>query len=232
AEVVTGDVLDPRTVAAALDGVDAVVHCAAVVAMQARRAQEVLDTNLRSVELVIGGAAHRGIGRITYISSVTTLFAPGPPICAESPLTASRSAYAKSKVDGERFVRALQGQGAPICTLYPPGVIGPDDPGLSEGNRAIRALLTQLMLDTATGFEAVDVRDLAAVIAAFVTRGQTGRHIVSGRYLPWPELIALFDELTGRRVRRIRLKNGACLRALGSLGDRINNIVPFDFPLS
>ena len=70
----------------------------------------------------------------------------------------------------------------------------------SEG---IRALLTQLMLGTATGFEAVDVRDHAAVIAAFVTRGQTGRHIVSGRYLPWPELIALFDELTGRRVRRI-----------------------------
>jgi dihydroflavonol-4-reductase len=231
AEVMTGDVVDPRAVAAALDGVDAVVHCAAVVATQARRAREVLDTNLRSVELVVGGAAHRGIDRITYISSVIALFAPGAPIDEHSPLGATRSAYAKSKVDSERFVRRLQEQGASICTLYPPGVIGPDDPGLSEGNHAIRAFLTQLMLDTATGFEVVDVRDLAAIIATSVTRGQPGRHIVSGRYLTWSELIALFDDLTGRRVRRVRIK-GARLRALGRLGDRINNIVPFDFPLS
>ena len=74
AEVTTGDVVDPRAVAAALDGVDAVVHCAAVVATQARRAREVLDTNLRSVELVVGGAAHRGIGRITYISKCHCAF--------------------------------------------------------------------------------------------------------------------------------------------------------------
>ena len=43
AEVMTGDVVDPRAVAAALDGVEGVVHCAAVVATQARRAREVLD---------------------------------------------------------------------------------------------------------------------------------------------------------------------------------------------
>src|SRR4051812_13634589 len=99
AELIVGDVLDPRAVAAALDGVDAVVHCAAVVATRACRAREVLDTNLRSVELVVGGAAHRGVSCITYISSVTALFAPGAPIDEHSALGATRSAYARSKVD-------------------------------------------------------------------------------------------------------------------------------------
>jgi len=231
AEVMVGDVVDPNAVAAALTGIDSVVHCAAVVSTQARRAREVLDTNVRAVELVVGGAAHRGVGSIIHISSVAALFAPGRPIDERAQLGVTHSAYAKSKADGERFVRGLQERGAPICTLYPPGVIGPDDTGLSECNHAVRAFLTQLMLDTSTGFEVVDVRDLAKVIAAFVVQGQSGRHIVSGHYLPWSELIALFDSLTGRRVRRVRL-DGARLRALGGLGDQIKKVVPFDFPLS
>ena len=80
AEVMVGDVIDPNAVAAALTGIDSVVHCAAVVSTQARRAREVLDTNLRAVELVVGGAAHRGVGSIIHISSVAALFEPGRPI--------------------------------------------------------------------------------------------------------------------------------------------------------
>lgn len=121
------------------------------------------------------------------------------------PPATPQGAYARSKADGERFVRALQDCGAPICILYPPGVVGPDDPGLPEGNHGIRALLTQLILETSTGFEALDARDLAAVIAAFLAGPQCGRHVVPGRYLPWPDMIALFDELTGRHVRRLRI---------------------------
>lgn len=227
----TGDATDPNAVAAALDGVDAVVHCAAVVATEARRAREILETNVRLVELVVGGAADRGIGRIVYISSVLALFAPGSPIDEHSRLSVARSAYAQSKAASEELVRTLQDQGAPICTLYPPATIGPDDPALSEANHAIRSFLTQLMLNTSTGVEVVDVRDIAALIAAFVSSGQSGRHVVSGRYLPWPDTIALLEDLTGRRVRRVRV-NGELLRALGRVGDLVNNVVSFDFPLS
>ena len=230
-DVMVGNVTDPRAVADALSGMAAVVHCAAVVSTQARRAREVLDTNLRAVELVVGGAANSGVPYITYISSATVLFAPGTPIDANRPPATPHGAYARSKADGERFVRALQDCGAPICILYPPGVVGPDDPGLSEGNHAIRALLTQLILDTATGFEALDARDLAAVIAAFLAGTQCGRHVVSGRYLPWPDMIALFDDLTGRQVRRLRTP-GSVMRAAGKVADRVNAVIPFDFPLS
>jgi nucleoside-diphosphate-sugar epimerase len=233
ADVVIGDVTDPAAVAKALDGVDAVVHCAAVVAIEARRAREVEDTNLRAVELVVGGAAERGVASIVYVSSLGALFAPGAPLCEASPIAAAESPYARSKADGEAYVRGLQSAGAPIRTVYPPGVIGPDDPGLSEGNHTVRAFLRELMVDTASGFEVVDVRDLAVLIAALVPHSTApGRYVVAGAYLDWRATIALMDELTGRRVRRVPV-NGAVLRFLGRVGDLVKQYVyAFDFPLS
>ncbi len=97
ADVVIGDVTDASVVAKALDGVDAVVHCAGVVAIEARRAHEVRDTNLRSVELVVGGAAARGVGAIVYVSSLGALFAPGAPLTEHSPIAAAKNPYAHSK---------------------------------------------------------------------------------------------------------------------------------------
>jgi nucleoside-diphosphate-sugar epimerase len=231
-EIVVGDVTDASAVAKALDGVDAVVHCAAVVAIEARRAHEVRDTNLRSVELVVGGAADRGVGAIVYVSSLGALFAPGAPLSEQSPIAAAQSPYARSKAEGEIYVRRLQASGAPIRTVYPPGIIGPDDPGLSEGNHTVGVFLNQLMADTSSGFEIVDVRDLAALIAALVEPSAApGRYVVSGAYLPWRDTIVLMDELTGRRVRRVRVP-GALLRRLGRLGDLVKHVFPFDFPLS
>src|SRR5262245_32148920 len=118
ADVVVGDVTDPAAVAKALDGVDAVVHCAAVVAIEARRAHEVESTNLRAVELVVGGAAERGVGSIVYVSSLGALFAPGAPLSEHSPIAQAHSAYARSKAEGEGYVRMLQDRGAPIRTVY------------------------------------------------------------------------------------------------------------------
>jgi len=232
-QVVQGDVTDPDAVARALDGCDALVHAAAVVALEASRRQEVLATNFRAVELAVGGAHERGFRSIVYVSSLGALFSPGgPPIAADAPLARGRSAYAVSKAEGERFVRALERAGAPIRSSYPPAVIGPGDPGLSEGNHTIRAFLRDLMVITSSGFSLLDVRDLARVHARLVDPGaQNGRYLIPGRFLSWAETVALMDEVTGRRVRRVRIP-GPLLRVLGRVGDLVKRVRPFDFPLT
>lgn len=232
-EVVQGDVTDARSAADALEGVDGVVHAAAVVSMDAHRADEVLETNLRGVENVVGGAWERGARAIVYVSSLGALFAPGAgPITEDSPITDAESAYGRSKAQSERYVRGLQERGAPIRSVYPPGIVGPDDPGLSEANHAVCVFLRDLMADTSSGFEVIDVRDLAALIAALLRpEVPPGRYVAPGHYLPWPELIALMDALTGRRVRRIPI-SGSLLRASGRVGDWLKHLYPFDFPLS
>lgn len=232
-DVVVGDVTDAGTVSRALEGCDAVLHAAAVVALEARRADEVLGTNRRGVENVVGGAHARGIESIVYVSSQGALWSPGKaPITADSPLATARSAYARSKAESEEFVRDLQARGAPIRCVYPCAVLGPDDPGLSEGNHTLRVFLRDLMVVTSSGFSIVDARDLALVLAALVEADAArGRYVIGGHYLPWAELVALMDELTGRRVRRVRVP-GPLLRALGRLGDLAKRIAPFDFPLT
>ncbi|MEM7410233.1 MAG: NAD-dependent epimerase/dehydratase family protein [Myxococcota bacterium] len=232
-EIVVGDVTDPDVVAKALDGVDAVIHAAAVVAIEARRADEVEATNVRAVELVIGGAHERGLGAIVHISSIGALVTPGgPPVSQNSPLARPDNAYSRSKAEGEAFVRQLQQAGAPIRTLYPVGILGPDDPGLSESNHTVRTFIRDAMVDTTGGMEISDVRDLAEIVARLVEpESAPGRYVVGGFYLPWPELIALMDELTGRRVRRMTVP-GPLLRVIGNAADVVKRVVPFDFPLS
>lgn len=116
--------------------------------------------------------------------------------------------------------------------MYPCAVVGPDDPGLSEGNHTLRVFLRDLMVITSSGFSVVDVRDLAQVLAALVEPGRgSGRFVVGGHYLAWSEMVAVMDELTGRRVRRVRVPGGV-LRALGRAGDLVKRVAPFDFPLT
>jgi len=232
-EVVVGDVTDAAAVERALEGCETVVHAAAVVALEASRADEVLQTNLRGVENVVGGAHARGARSIVYVSSLGALWTPGgPPITADSPLASARSAYARSKTDSEKLVRRFQEEGAPIHSVYPCAVVGPDDPGLSEGNHTLRVFLRDLMVITSSGFSIVDARDLAAILARLAEPGlEPGRYVVGGHYLDWHEVVALMDELTGRRVRRVRIP-GALLRLLGRAGDLVKRVAPFDFPLT
>jgi dihydroflavonol-4-reductase len=232
-DVVQGDVTDPAAVARALEGCRGVVHAAAVVALEASRAREVLETNFRAVELVVGGAAERGFESIVYVSSLGALFtAGGPPIHADAPLASATSAYATSKKQGEHFVRALHASGAPIRVTYPPAVIGPHDPGLSEGNHTIAVFLRDLMVVTSSGLSILDVRDLAEIHARILEPdAPNDRYVIPGHYLAWADLVATMDALTGRRVRRVHVP-GPLLRWLGRVGDRVKRIRPFDFPLT
>lgn len=232
-DVLAGDATDAGVVAKALESCDAVVHAAALVSLRASDAQRVLETNQRAVELVVGGAHERGIENIVYVSSLSALGRPcGPPITVDSPIAKGQSAYATSKARAERAVRRLQDAGAPIRAVYPPGVIGPDDPGLSESNHAVRAFLKDLMVDTSSGFCVVDVRDLAAIhLRLLAADAEPGRYLVPGHYLPWPDAIALMDRLTGRHVRRVRVP-GPLLRWLGRVGDVVKRGYDFDFPLT
>ena len=77
------------------------------------------------------------------------------------PLVPSRDAYSGSKAQCEERVRELQQQGYPITITYPAGVIGPDDPKLSESNKAILNMIKLLVPQTTAGLQCVDVRDVA-----------------------------------------------------------------------
>ncbi|HEU4428437.1 MAG TPA: NAD-dependent epimerase/dehydratase family protein [Myxococcota bacterium] len=219
-EIAAGDMTNARAVGAALAGCDAVVHAAAAVSLDPRDAERLLRENVLGTQCVIGGACDAGIARIVYVSSLTTIWGPeSANPSAHSALRAGTSGYARAKCEAERVVRARQEAGAKLAIVYPNGVIGPDDPGLSEAVRAFRGF-TRATLATSGGLASVDVRDLALLCARLLETERSGRFVMGGQFHSWDQLVAELEPLVGRKIRRVRAP-GWALRAGGSLLDAL-----------
>jgi dihydroflavonol-4-reductase len=233
ADIIVGDITDEASVKRAMEGCDAVFHGAALVEMKRSMARRVLETNRRGVEFVVGGAVLRGLPSIVYVSSISVFFTPGcGPLHHEMPIAMGTTAYAQSKVQGEHEVRRMQAAGAPIRVSYPTGIVGPNDPGLSDANQAIYTFIRQTGVNTSSGFQIVDVRDLANLHQVLLELPEGACHYAAaGPMLSWPDTYKILDEVTGTRIRRFPMP-GPLFRALGSVGDFIKTFYDFSFPLT
>jgi nucleoside-diphosphate-sugar epimerase len=232
-DVVVGDMTDAAAVAKALAGCDAVVHAAALVDLRRSAARLVEETNARGVERVVGGAAERGLARIVHVSSLSVFFVPGgPPVTPELPIAPATTAYGRSKAQAEVYVRRLQAQGAPLAISYPAGIVGPDDPGMSDANHAVYSWYRDTGVVTSSGFQCVDVRDVAALhVRLLELPPGPHRYAAAAEMLPWAEVYELLDRLTGTRLRRFPMP-GRLLRAAGRVGDLVKHVWDFNFPLT
>ncbi len=233
ADVIAGDITDEASVTRAMAGCDAVFHSAALVEMKRKLAAKVLATNRRGVELVVGGAVKRGLPSIVYVSSMSVFFVPGcGPLTLDMPIAPGTTAYAQSKSEAEHEIRRMQAEGAPIRVSYPTGIVGPDDPGLSEANQAVYTFLKQTGVNTSSYFQIVDVRDLAALhVKLLELPGRAHRYAAAGPLLTWPATYRVLDDVTGKWIWRFPVP-GPLFRALGTVGDWIKHVYDFSFPLS
>ncbi len=233
-ESVVGDVTAPRSVQEAIAGCDAVLHAAAVYSLDRRAAARVRETNVRATEIVLGAAIRMGLDPVVHVSSYTALLPPRPPgavLTPDSPVTRPAGAYARSKAESEQVARRHQEQGAPVVIVYPGGVVGPHDPYLGDSNRA-------LLQDAKSGLAMrgggpiVDVRDVAAVHAAVMEPGRGPRRfMITGHYVAMPDLIAMLQQITGRRTRIVAMPDGVVL-AVGRVADLLQRLVPARLPLN
>ncbi|MAE96605.1 MAG: epimerase [Deltaproteobacteria bacterium] len=231
-DFVVGDMTDPASVEKALTGCEAAVHAAGLVTIEARRGDEVMETNLRGTDLVVGGAIERGLRHVVYVSSLGAIFDPwGGKTRGDGPIVPASNPYSLSKARCEERVRALQDGGAPISIVYPSAIQGPDDPGLSEANQGMATLLKTVVPVTSGGYVVVDARDLAQALVALLDAGSVGRFIAAGHFLTWREQCDLLGELTGRSPRTLPLP-GWLYRLLGRAGDLLRHAVSFDFPMT
>jgi len=232
-DLVVGDMTDAGATEQALLGCDGVLHAAALVDLRRSAARRVEETNARGVELVVGGAVKRGLPSIVYVSSLSVFFvAGGPPVSPELPIAPATTAYARSKAAAEVYVRELQAQGAPVRISYPAGILGPDDPGMSDANHAVYSWFADTGVITSSGFQPVDVRDVAALhVKLLALPAGPHRYAAAAEMLPWAEIYELMDRLTGARVRRFPAP-GWLMRAAGSVGDVVKRVYDFNFPLT
>jgi nucleoside-diphosphate-sugar epimerase len=194
-----GNVTDREEVARALDGCEAVIHCASVYSNDPRRSKEIAATNLAGAKVVLGQAAERGLDPIVHVSSIVALLpAPDHMIREDGPVGSGAPPYATSKQEQERSARELQEQGAPVVITYPGSVWGPHDPHDGESTLVARNFKRGLVPFVPMGrLPVVDVRDVAAAHARVLEPGKGPRRYVLG----------------GEAVRLSRLAKGVCREA-------------------
>ncbi len=232
---VVGDMTDPDAVRAALDGADAVLHCAALVTLDRRRADEMLAANPLGLRTVVDAALERGIRRIVHTSSTSALqMPPGRPLTPDAPVAGSSLAYARSKASCEELARRYQGEGAPLVVSYPSGILGPPVAGsFGETAQQMSGFVAGGVMPTRrAALSFADVRDLAAAHVALLTRDDVpARAMLGGHLVTMEDLARLLRDLTGRRFPIPPVPPGALVGA-GRVLDAVRRVAPFDSPMT
>ena len=139
AEVVTGDIREPRAVRAAVDGAERVFHLAA--AQHPAHAAEYHAVNHAGTEALVRAAAEAGAGRLVHVSSIAIHghnTSGAEPFTEDSPARPS-TRYATSKWAGEVAARRVAAEtGLSLLVLRPGPFYGP---GLSASLIRLAALV-------------------------------------------------------------------------------------------
>jgi nucleoside-diphosphate-sugar epimerase len=232
---VLGDIADAAATATALDGCDAVIHCAAMVSTDPNRADEMLHTNLEGARNVLGGAAAAGIDPIVHVSSFTALFRPDLEVLhADLPVVGGSDGYGRSKAAVEAYARGLQDGGAPVAITYPGMVLGP--PAGDQFGEAAEGVEAAVKMRGVPGRSAawivIDVRDLAALHVALLEPGRgPRRYMAGGRRIPVGRLAALIGAAADQSLAVYPIPDTA-LRGAGRLLDTIGPYLPFETPIN
>jgi nucleoside-diphosphate-sugar epimerase len=234
-ELLQGDVTDERTIRAAMDGIDAVVHLAARVHVMRDTAPDPLAefrrVNVAGTRTLALMARDAGVKHIVFASSVKAVgdvsTAPWDSSTPAHPV----DAYGISKLEAEQLLFALQSHGSPRVTvlrfplLYGPGMKGnmlrlfrivsqgwPVPVGSVENARSI-----------------LFVGNAAAAITHLIGGGPTrsSTHTASGPFFvadgPGLSTAALATDIAtalGVTPRTVRIHQGL-LRMLGHIGDPV-----------
>jgi dihydroflavonol-4-reductase len=142
ARPVFGDVTDPPSLRAALDGCATVYHAAGIPEQWRRDVDEFARVNVEGTRSVVEAALAARVERFVYTSTDDVLVqGPGQPfdesIVNQKP---GQTPYQRSKQEADRIVTAALDRGLPAVFLHPAGVYGPA-PFLVKG---LNDLLRQL----------------------------------------------------------------------------------------
>lgn len=133
AEVVTGNLVDAGSVAAAMHDVDLTVHCAAVTTNNVSWSLHE-ETNVEGTRILLEAARNSGVSRLVHVSSVIVY---GLDVQSEAPLTESTPPsqpdrwgfYLRSKLQAERIISSGAAGNTEVVIVRPGIIYGPGAEG-------------------------------------------------------------------------------------------------------
>jgi nucleoside-diphosphate-sugar epimerase len=205
-EILYADLENRNSLDQGLDGVDTLLHAAAIFSLSPLDAKSMLSVNPSSTEALISSAISHGLKQTVYVSTMG-VFAPisGGDIDENTETSTGLGPYTKSKIQSERIAREFQKDGAPVNIVYPGGIFGPIDPNpnLSDSMGMLTEILKRNIGLTASSAKLamVDVRDVAKVcVGALNTESKNARYHAWGELVTMDQVIELVKKITGRNI--------------------------------
>lgn len=212
AEVVTGDLTDPASLARAAAGCRYVVHVAADYRLWVPDPDAMLRANVDGAVAMVRAAAQAGAERIIHCSSVAALgqIGDGTPADEATPTDPADfvGIYKRSKYLAERAVLELAtSEALPVVVVNPAAPVGPRDiKPTPTGKMTLDAAAGRVPAYIDTGLNVVHVDDVAEGHVLALEKGRVGeRYILGGENMLLKDILTLVAEVVHRRPPSVRL---------------------------
>jgi dihydroflavonol-4-reductase len=212
AEVVTGDLTDPASLARAAAGCRFVVHVAADYRIWVPDPAAMLRANVDGAVAMVRAAAQAGAERIVHCSSVAALGQIGDGTSADEDTPTDEAdfvgVYKRSKYLAERAVLELaRSESLPVVVVNPAAPVGPRDiKPTPTGKMILDAAAGRVPAYIDTGLNIVHVDDVAEGHVLALEKGRIGeRYVLGGENMSLKEILTLVASVVHRRPPFVQL---------------------------
>jgi dihydroflavonol-4-reductase len=206
-----GDLLDPASLRAGLEGCDAVMHVAADYRLWIPKPDDMYKANVEGTRALLRMARESGVRRVVYTSSVATMHfrTDGLVINEDTPVSIKDMVghYKRSKFLAERVAIEAAETGQQVMILNPTTPIGPNDTKPTPTGRIfVDFLKGKFPAYVDTGLNLVDVVEVARTHVSALKVGKPGRrYILGGENLTLKQILDKMSAITGIPSPRTRI---------------------------
>ena len=209
-EMAQGDVRDRDSVARALMGCQAVIHCAALYTFWAPRPEVIYGTNVEGTRLVLEEALKAEVVRCVYTSTVSTVGIPKEGVGTEENEPSPRDLvghYKRSKYLAEKAAFGLAKKGLPLVVVNPTAPVGPwDVKPTPTGRMVLDFIRGRIPAYINTGMNLVDVEDVAKGHVLALEKGRLGeRYLLGNENMTLGQVFSLLERVSGKKAPRVRI---------------------------
>ena len=207
-EIHYGDVLDPASVQAAMQGCGSVFHCVVDPRFWLTDVTPLYRNNVEGLVNTMEAALACGVERFIFTSSMGTLgFNPNGPVTEDIPFNwhDRASPYILARLEAENTLLAYcRDKGLPGIALCVANTYGPDDyQPTPHGGMLWQAAQGKAPFTTDSGASTVDIRDVAQAALLAEEFGRVGeRYIIANEFISNRDFYALVAAQLGNKPPR------------------------------